>query len=132
MSTKSLILRNFNNHFFEFMDDIISIYPENVEIAGARNSFDAFRKANPILIAKAWHKFIYIPYNELVEKGDITLFIEKDYSTDLAHLKNVDKVMLIIDKIRAPIRSMSESNKAHTTKYLQNLCKLSALYTESV
>jgi hypothetical protein len=114
------------------MDDIIGIYPDNVEIAGARNSFDAFRKANPVLIVKAWYKFIYIPYNDLLEKGDITLFIEKDYSTDLAHLNNMDKVMKIIDKIRAPISDMSESNKEHTTKYLQNLCKLSMLYTESL
>jgi hypothetical protein len=114
------------------MDDIISIYPDNVEISGARNSFDAFRKANPVLIVKAWHKFVYIPYNDRIEQGDLSYFIEKDYSDDLSHLKNQDKVMEIVNKIRVPIRNMSESNREHTTKYFQNLCKLAALYMESV
>lgn len=129
-ASKTTVLRTFNTHFFELLDDLIGIYPDNNELKGARNSFDAFRKANPILIIKAWYKFIYTPYKDIIEKGDMTFFFEKDYSQDLAHLKNVDKVMTIIDKIREPIKNMSDENKTHTAKYLQNLCQLSKLYIE--
>jgi hypothetical protein len=40
MSDKSTILKTFNTHFFDFLDDIISIFPENTDIKTARKSFD--------------------------------------------------------------------------------------------
>jgi hypothetical protein len=39
-----------------------------------------------------------------------------------------NEIMKMIDKIREPIKSMGESNLAHTTKYIQNLSKLSLHY----
>jgi hypothetical protein len=39
MADKVTIQRAFNAHFFELMDDIISIYPNNVEITSAKDSF---------------------------------------------------------------------------------------------
>lgn len=128
-SDKSTLLRTFNNHFFDFMDDIISIYPDSEEIISARASFDLVKRANPTAILKVWFSFIYTPYSEVIEKGDITFFFEKDYGQDLAHLPNSGEIMEIIDKIRGPIKQMNPTNKAHTTKYIQNLSKISTMYT---
>lgn len=131
MTEKSTYMRTFNNHFFEFLDDIIGIYPDNQEIVSARNSFDTVKRANPTAIIKVWYKFVYIPYKDIIQQGDITFFFEKDYNSDLSHLANSNEILTIIDKIRAPVKSMSEVNKQHSVKYLENLCKLSLLYSDS-
>lgn len=126
---KKTVLRTFNIHFFEFMDDIIRIYPDADDIISGRATFELIKKANPTAIIKVWHKFIYSPYSDVIEKGDITFFFEKDYSEDLAHLANYNEVMGIIDRIRKPIQNMNPSNKAHSTKYIQNLSKLTIMYS---
>jgi hypothetical protein len=131
MSDKPTYMRAFNKHFFEFLDDIISIYPDNQEIISARNSFDTVKRANPTAIVKVWYKFVYIPYKDIIDKGDITFFFEKDYNSDLSHLANSNEILDIIDKIRGPVKGMSDVNKQHSVKYLENLCKLSLLYTNS-
>jgi hypothetical protein len=113
------------------MDDIIGILPENEDILSARNTFDSIKRANPTAIAKAWFKFVYTPYKDLIDNGDLGFFADKDYSTDLNNVDNLNHIMSVIDMIREPIREMNETNRAHTTKYLQNLCKLSALYTNA-
>jgi hypothetical protein len=128
MSNKSSIMRAFNTHFFDFMDDIISIYPENNEISSARVSFDTIKRANPTAIVKVWYLYVYSPYKEVIDQGNISFFFEKDYSGDLATLVNANEIMKIIDKIRKPIQGMDDANKEHTTKYIQNLSKLSVAY----
>jgi hypothetical protein len=128
MSNKTSIMRAFNTHFFDFMDDIISIYPENNEISSARVSFDTIKRANPTAIVKVWYLYVYSPYKEVIDQGNISFFFEKDYSGDLATLVNANEIMKIIDKIRKPIQGMDDANKEHTTKYIQNLSKLSVAY----
>jgi hypothetical protein len=128
MSDKSTIIRAFNTHFFDFLDDIIGIFPTNNEIAVARNSFETIKKANPTAILKAWYKHVYTPYKEVIDKGDVMFFFEKDYGSDLAMLKNSNEIMNMIDKVREPLLSMNEVNTKHSAKYIQNLSQLSIVY----
>jgi len=132
MTDKSTLLRAFNNHFFDFIDDIIRIFPENTELPKSRLSFSTIKQANPTAIVKAWYKFIYMKYNNIIQQGDISFFYEKDYSTDIGHLKNADKIMNTIDSLRDPIKEMSDINKGHAMKYIQNLTKLSLMYSEQM
>jgi hypothetical protein len=129
MSDKSTILRTFNTHFFEFIDDISNIFPNNTDLLTARKSFDTIKKANPTIILKSWNSFVYSPYIDKIEAGNINFFFEKNYESDLNHLANGGEVMKIIDSFRDPVKNMSDVNKGYTMKYIQNLSKLSVLYT---
>jgi len=131
MSDKSAIIRAFNKHFFEFIDDVISINPENTVMKSARESFETIRKANPTSIVKVWYTYVYSTYSEQIEKLDIDFFINKDYSVDLTPgtVNNTNRVLSMIESIRDPIRSMSVENKAHCAKYISNLTKLSVAYS---
>jgi len=129
MSDNSAILKAFNAHFFEFLDDIIVIFPENKELASARKSFDMIKRMNVSAIIKAWFKFVYSPYKAVISAGEIEFFFEKDYSGDLSHLNNSENIMTIIDSLRGPVSEMNEINKAHSMKYIQNLSKLSEIYS---
>lgn len=127
-SDKSTLLRAFNTHFFEFMDDIITIYPEATDIISGRASFDLIKRANPTAILKVWHMHIYLPYKDVIDNGDITFFFEKDYGQDLVEVANPKEIMDIIDRIRGPIKQMDVKNQEHTAKYFQNLSKITTLY----
>ena len=129
---KSSILKAFNQHFFEFLDDIIRIYPENKDITDGRTTFEFFKKANPTSIVKAWHQFVTLKYETTIENGNIDYFLEKDYKDDLNHMGNANEVMEIVDRLRVPMRSMTPESKASSLKYLQNLCKLSNMYMNLV
>uniref|UniRef100_A0A6C0L925 Uncharacterized protein n=1 Tax=viral metagenome TaxID=1070528 RepID=A0A6C0L925_9ZZZZ len=128
MSDKTTVLRAFNTHFFEFLDDLLRVFPDNKEISYAKTSFETIKRANPRAIIKSWYNFVFLPYKDVIDNGNITFFIDKDYCSDLSHLNKSEEIMKMIDNIRKPIREMDETNKTHALKYVQNLSKLSDLY----
>jgi hypothetical protein len=117
----------FNDHFSEFVDDIQSVFPDDADILTAKNALIAIRKANPKLIVKIWTSYVYTPYKQQIESGNIEFFLTKDYSNDLSKNDNADKIMESIDRLRKPIKDMSPENQAKTMKYIQNLSKLAML-----
>lgn len=129
MADKSLLLRTFNNHFVEFLKDILLVFPDNTDIKSGLNSFEMFSKFNPSLVIKAWYTKVFIPYSEVIDRGDISFFLEKDYSEDLSVVSNANEIINIIDKMRGPIKEMNDASKQHTTQYIQNLSRLSHLYS---
>jgi hypothetical protein len=122
------LLTAFNEHFSEFITDIQNVFPEDADVLTAKNSLLAIRKANPKLIVKIWHTCIVSKYRSEIESGDISFFINKDYSQDIADTNNSDKIMEGINRLREPIRQMTPENQAKTMKYIQNLTKLAMLY----
>ena len=129
MADKSTLSRAFNTHLIEFFDDIIRIYPENQDISKAKTSFETIKKANPSLIVKAWYQKVYMPYQQVIDAGDISFFFDKDYAQDLQSVSNAGEIMRMIDKIREPVRTMNDDNKDHCMKYIQNLSKISTVYS---
>lgn len=129
MDKKSMILKSFNKQFFDFLEDVNRIVENNEDIKTSHLYFDTIKKANPTLLLKIWNQHIYIPYKDQIHLGDLTFFLDKDYSRDLSKLKNNTEILKIIDNsLRNPIRNMSDINKTHCMKYIQLLCKLSDAY----
>lgn len=132
MSEKSFIVKTFNDHFFEFFEDVLKILPENMHIKTALRSFKTVSDLNKSILIKCWHKFVYSKYTDVIETGDISFFFEKDYSTDVGHLANSNNIMEIINSVRQPVKDACENpvNKQHVVTYIQNLSKLSVAYVE--
>ena len=129
---RSTLIRAFNDHLFEFLEDVLKLLPGNRSMITAIRSFQTATAFNKSIIIKCWHKYVYLKYSDVIEKGDITFFFEKDYSEDLTNLSNPDKVNEIIDSIRTPVKEICENpnNKEHALTYIQNLSRLSVAYTE--
>lgn len=123
----SNILAAFNDHFTEFLNDVQSVFPEDVDILTAKNALTTIRKANPKMIVKIWRAFIAEKYRDQIAAGDIAFFIDKDYGSDVSTAQNSDKIMDSINRLREPIRNMGPDNQAKVMKYIQNLTKLSEL-----
>lgn len=128
----SNLLSAFNDHFVELVNDIQSVFPNDVDILAAKNALMAIRKANPKLIVKIWKTFIGDKYRAQIEAGDISFFIDKDYASDVSATQNSDKIMESINRLREPIRNMGPDNQAKVMKYIQNLTKLSDLCGSAV
>jgi len=125
----SSIVSIFNQHFIEMFDDILVIFPNNVDIMTAKNSILTFKKMNPAIIIKVWNKYIANKYKEQIDNDDISFFINKDYSNDLEYMKNPDVIMDVINRIREPVNNMNQSDQVKTMKYIKNLTKLSLSYS---
>lgn len=130
MSDKTTLMRAFNNHLFELLDDILGIYPEDVNISAAKKSLDQLKSVNPSIVIKAWYNYVYLRYKDQIDSGNLAFFFEKDYREDLTYVGNTDEVLKIIEKVRAPLREMSPANQEHTVSYLKNLNKLAMMYNE--
>ena len=127
----SNILSAFNDHFVEFISDIQTVFPDDHDILMAKNSLIAIRKANPKMIIKIWNGLIVGKYKKEIEAGDLTFFINNDYSQDLANSYNSKQITDAVDRLRQPIKLMSDENKAKTIKYIQNLTKLATIFDAS-
>jgi len=123
----SNILMAFNDHFADFINDIQSVFPEDVDILSAQNALIAIRKANPRMIVKMWNSFIVSKYRNEIAAGNLEFFMNKDYANDVSNTQNSDKIMESIDRLREPIRNMGPDNQAKVMKYIQNLTKLAEL-----
>jgi len=130
LSKNSSILTAFNDHFVEFVNDIVNLFPEDTDLLAVKNSFALMRKANPRLLISIWNTYIVNPYKQVIESGDIRFFLNKDYGNDLIYIQNSEKIIEAINRLRHPVQLMSDENKAKTMKYIQNLSKLSGMYVE--
>ena len=124
---KGQILSIFNKQFKEFVEDISRVFPANSDISTFKTIIGQLLTITPKTIYKTFKKHVVDKYQAEIEAGDINFFITKDYSADLARNDNADKIMESIDRLRNPVKQMSPENQAKTMKYIQNLCKLSAM-----
>ena len=128
MTNGSTILTAFNDHFMEYLDDIIRVFPNDSDILASKNSVALIRKANPRLVIQIWNSNVVGKYRAVIEEGNIDFFINKDYSDDLVQAENSRKIIEVIDRIRNPVKMMTPEDQAKTMKYIQNLTKLSTIY----
>ena len=124
------IVSAFNNHFVEFLEDIQTIFPNDRQIKTAKSALIMLKKANPSSIIKIWKSYVTFKYRDEIYNGNIDFFIQKDYSSDLSDTGgNQNAIMDAINRLREPIRNMGEENQAKAMKYIQNLTKISDLYS---
>ena len=127
---QSHILKTFNDHFIEFIEDIIKVFPENSDLVAIKNSFINFRKLNPKLVLGVFRTYVVDKYSGEIDSKNIDFFINKNYESDLQDNSSSSMIIEKIDKLRDPVREMSEDNQQKVLKYLQNLKKLCLLYNQ--
>ena len=121
----SSLLKAFNNHLLEFIEDVIRIFPENLDIKTGKTFIEGVKRVNPKKIITYWRDNILNLYEEEITNGDITFFINKDYKNDIGTERQTLKVL---EDIRTLVRNTSQENKDKAMKYIQNLTKICKLY----
>lgn len=128
--TMTSIVGAFNNHFMEMVEDIACVFPDDLDILSAKNSLIAIRKMNPKILIRSWDTFVVSKYQEEIQNGDLTYFLNKDYTEDVKTSPESERILGAIDRLRNPIKQMSSENQAKILKYLQNLSKLTSVFKQ--
>ena len=117
----------FNNHLVEFIEDVIEIFPENVDIKTGLTMIEGLKFAKPSFLITIWKTSILDLYEEQIMSGDEGFFLNKNYSNDLAE-ENKNEVLKIIDDIKKLMIETTKENRNKTMKYVQNLTKICKMY----
>ena len=125
---KTVILKTVNDHFIEWLDDISRVFPDDPDVATTKTALLAIRKANPRLIIQSWKEYVVAPYRKKIDEGDMSFFIEKDFTNDLRDVDGNSSILDKIETLRDEVRSMTKEDQVKAMKYVQNLTKLSDLY----
>jgi hypothetical protein len=127
----SSILKAFNKHLVDFINDIISVFPDNRDLKVTKTALQTWKRINPKSILEIWKTCITDKYKTQIEKGDYGFFINKNYKEDISGCDNSSDILTAIEQLRNPISLMSKDNQEKAIKYIQNLTKLSILYYAS-
>lgn len=119
------VLKAFNNHLLEFVEDVIRIFPENLDIKTGKTFIEGIKRINPKKIITYWRDNILTLYESEILNGDITFFVNKDYRNDIG---TEAQTLKVLEDIRVLVRDTTEENKEKAMKYLQNLTKLCKIY----
>ena len=120
------VLKVFNNHLVEFLEDFQTVI-DSKDLKAAILFINTTKKINPSIFIKGWREYISIPYKLKIEEGDFTFFLEKDYTNDI-DADDSDKILDIINMIRTELRGLDENNRKKVIKYIQNLTKICEMY----
>jgi hypothetical protein len=126
------IVKAFNNHFIEFLDDVLNVFPNDKNIKTAKYYISGIMKINPSIVVKAWHEYVVLPYSKQINDSDWSFFMRKDYEKDIGTSEqyNSEKVLGAIELIRDKASKMSDNDQEKIIKYIQNLSKLSIMYKQ--
>ena len=129
----SSILKAFCNHLIDLYDDLIPVYPKNVELRNGKTWIELTRKINPKILIRGWHQFFNdASYYKQIKEGNINFFLEKNYENELIQYnggKNNNKEYKdFIEEIKKIYIDMEKENQKKLLKYIQNLCKLAGMY----
>ena len=124
MVDKSIILKTFNTHLLEFMDDIITVFPREVDLLTSRTFMHGVTKVKKRLVIEYWYKHVYLLYKDHIDNGNFEYFLNKDYNGDVVD----NDILKGIEKMRIKINLLSDENKEKSVTYVKNLSKLSNIY----
>ena len=126
------IVKAFNNHFIEFLDDVINVIESSKIIKTAKFYLSNVNKLNPTLTIKAWYMYCVVPYSNQINDGDFSFFINKDYKNDIGESEqyNSSQVLDAVEVIRREASELNDENQKKIIKYVQNLSKLSIMYNK--
>ena len=123
---KKTILKAFNNHFLEFGDDLITIFPNDYDLKTAYTFIEGLKKVNPKIIIDIWDSWILKHYKIEIDNGDFTFFENKDYSYDLGDSNS--RLLNAVENFKNKCSQLDQKNKNKSMKYVQNLSKLCEIY----
>jgi hypothetical protein len=123
----SSILKAFCNHLIEFLEDVIRVFPENLDIKTGKTFIEGIKRVNPRRLVVLWKECVLDLYEDQINDGDLNFFINKNYNSDLGE-NSSDKGKQIIEDMKYLVKGSSKANQQKAMRYIQNLTKLCKLY----
>lgn len=116
------ILTAFNNIIIEFVDDCISVFPNDTDFKTYKNALLLLKKYNPKKIVTTFQEYLSI-YRDKLEAKDETFFLNNTFK-EVQKYEN-EEIFNVINRIKKYWKDLSNTNKEIIWKYIDTLIKLS-------
>ena len=128
MSDKKEILDTFNIYFREFVNDVYRIFPNDTTISMISKSLSILMMMTKKQVIQVFKTNIVDCYLKEIESGDLSFFMDKNYTDDLNKAGSPEFIMNKIDYIKGLVKEMTNEEQQNVMKYFQNLTILCNLY----
>ena len=126
---KVSLSKAFSNHYMDFLDEVVKVYPKSVKIRTFRTASSQIKSINPSKLIKMWHKVIGSKFKDQIYSENFDFFKNMDYSSNLKNTKwDSNDIYSFINEMKASWETLSDDNKRKTMKYLGNLTKMAEMY----
>ena len=122
------ILKIFNTQLLEFIEDLLIIFPKDIDLCASKNAILLLKKVNPKALLINWKYYVTDKYKKQIMAGDIDFFLTKQYNDDMDDIEDKGAALMAIERLRPVFKKIGKENKKKASKYLKNLTKLSELY----
>lgn len=112
----------FNETFKEFMQDLIRVFPEDVEFRMYELAIHSTMTYYPTYVGEMFYEKVTLPYEEKIMKRDSTFFLTHEYADVASQHKEANA---IIDKVKDCWMNMMEENQEIVWRYFRVLVLLS-------
>lgn len=130
---KISLSKAFSTHFMEFLNEMTTLFPKNVEIRTFKTAVSQIKRVNPSRLVKTWFSVVTSRFKDEIYSENFSFFETKDYTNDLKNTNfDNDGIHKFIKEMRSASSKMSLENKKKTMKYLSNLTKMSEMYASQM
>ena len=112
----SSILKAFNNHLVELLEDVKVLFPSDINIKTALKMVSVLKKANPKMIIKGWKSYVSDRYKTEISNGDFQSLIGKDLSLLIDAYNEQNDILLDFKLLSFPTEYNSGITYQRSTK----------------
>ena len=129
---KSVLVKVFAEQVEELYLDMLQVYPNHLNIKTGLTIVQQLKRFNPKLMIRSYNEAVNNIYYEIIVKGDIDFFINKDYVEDCKRTGYDDNSAKSqadwIETIKNLARELEKENQRKLIKYFQNFSRICKMY----
>ena len=113
----------FNRTFQEFINDLISVFPDDAEFQMVKMAIAGFQIAAPTALHDGFRERVVLSFGEKIMAKDEGFFLDADFS-DLP-VDDLEDATRIVNKVKQMYKKMKDDDRAVVWKYMRVLVLLS-------
>ena len=129
---KGVLVKVFSEQCEELYQDLLKIYPNNIDIKTGLTMVQTMKRFNPKLMIKKYKISVNDIYYDKIVRGDLEYFMEKDYLDDCHNVgytsRGAQQQNDWIDSLKKLYKEQEPKNKKKLKKYFQQLSKICRMY----
>ena len=120
--SKSEQLDKFNRTFTEFVNDLITVFPNDSDFRMVKMAVLGLQLTAPSLLHDNFRERVVIPFSEKILAKDEGFFLHADYAEQTC---DVGDAVNIITKVKQMYQQMKDDDRAVVWRYMRVLVLLS-------
>ena len=125
---KNELLNTFNNHFKEMVNDVSTIYPNDLLLKMLNKSLNLLFMVSKKKIIIFFKDYIISKYYDEIMNGDLSFFINKNYDNELSDDYKSNNIIQNIEYVKSLVKNLEESEQVKIISYFKNLITICKLY----